>query len=484
MEQTQAALMAYGLDSASVEKILKTYTLPQLKKLSLRSLLSLGLTEEIAKRLQHPTRTPIPQKNVEEILVRSAFTCCVCHQPGLPVVIHHLDSWEHSHSHEIDNLAVLCLNHHGEAHSHHENSRNLTARVIKAARDQWYATVQRQTVETELALETVKRYNGRWDYFNLSYIYGFIDEHNIHFNSRYKADLIAKGLLTSEGTICADKLTKNSTHWLDFFNGQYLKRYIEEMVNVIIGRVPIRYIKDSLYIPEHVRPGELLLVDGRFYFKKLNKRTKGIGQTRRVRGTVNHMIFTGEFDAWYCNSTSSHGMHLTGNKYATQLCLVRDVKHVEGSDLIDCTIIGLGLNLTQPDVMAQLMGNAMDISDFRPKDVCEQELDSLADLQRGEDKGQYYISPPDVCDICKTSFCNQKYMIDGAMKPSGIGACMCPQCYHLHGAGIGWGVGQLYLNKNGRWLLVGGFCEYEEDEIDEYLALQLIEALFPPMHEE
>ena len=52
MEQTQATLMAYGLDSASVEKILKIYTLSQLKKLSLDSLLSLGLTEEIAKRLQ------------------------------------------------------------------------------------------------------------------------------------------------------------------------------------------------------------------------------------------------------------------------------------------------------------------------------------------------------------------------------------------------------------------------------------------------
>ena len=173
MEQTRAVLMAYGLDSASVEKILKTYTLPQLKKLSLSSLLSLGLTEEIAKRLLHPTRTPIPQKNVEEVLVRSAFTCCVWHQPGLPIVIHHLDSWEHSHSHDLDNLAVLCLNHHGEAHSHHENSRNLTAQVIKLARNQWYATIQRQKVETELALETVKRYNGRWDYFNLNYIYGF-----------------------------------------------------------------------------------------------------------------------------------------------------------------------------------------------------------------------------------------------------------------------------------------------------------------------
>ncbi len=485
MKQPQAVLMAYGLDSISTEKILETYTLPQLKKLSLNSLLSLGLPEEIAKRLLHPTRTPIPQKNVEEVLVRSAFTCCVCHQPGLPIVIHHLDRWEHSHSHDLDNLAVLCLNHHGEAHSHHENSRNLTAQVIKSARDQWYTVIQRQNIQVERALETVKRYNGRWDYFNLSYICGFMDEHDIHFSSQYKDHLIAKGIITENGMICADKLTENATHWLDFFDGQYLKRYIEEMVNVIIGHLPIRYIKDSLYSQGHVKPGELLLVDSRFYFKRLNKRTRGIGQTRRVRGTVNHMIFTGEFDAWYCNSSSSHGLHLTGNKYATQLCLVRNVEQAEGIDLVDCTIIGLGLNLTQPDIMAQFTGNVGDIiSTLRPKDECERELDSLADLQRGQDKQEYYISPPDVCDICKTSFCNQKYMIDGAIKPSGAGAFMCPQCYHLYGEGIGWGVGQLYLNQNNCWLLVSGFCDHEEDEIDEELAVQLIDAIFPHMHEE
>ena len=94
-------------------------------------------------------------------------------------------------------------------------------------------------------------------------------------------------------------------------------------------------------------------------------------------GTVNRMKFTGEFDAWYCNFSSSHSSHLTGNKYATMLCLVRSVEEVDDFDFIDCTIIGLGLNLTQPDLMAQLMGNAREISaaDFKPQDVCVHELD-------------------------------------------------------------------------------------------------------------
>lgn len=68
------------------------------------------------------------------------------------------------------------------------------------------------------------------------------------------------------------------------------------------------------------------------------------------------------------------------------LCLVRSVEEVDDFDFIDCTIIGLGLNVTQPDLMAQLMGNAREISaaDFKPQDVCVHELDSITDLQRGQ----------------------------------------------------------------------------------------------------
>ena len=69
------------------------------------------------------------------------------------------------------------------------------------------------------------------------------------------------------------------------------------------------------------------------------------------------------------------------------------------------------------------------------------------------------------------------------MKHNGAGACMCPKCFRLHGTGIGWGIGQLYLRQNNRWLLVGGFCNYEEDEredeMDEETILLLMDSLFP-----
>lgn len=482
MKKAESDFMAYGIDRDSAEKLSKTYTVQQLKKQTVESLISLGISPEAAKLLLHPTRTPIPSKTVEDVLVKSAFTCCICRQSGLPIVIHHLDRWERSHSHDPDNLAVLCLNHHGEAHSHHENSRNLTAQAIRKAREQWYATVQKRNIEAEKALDTVRRYSGRWDYLNLSYVLGFMDEHQIRFESGYRRDLIAKGLLTENGAICSDKLKENDAYWLHFFDGQYLKRYIEEQLNIIIGCVPVRYIRDAPYIQDKVKPGELLLVDGQFHFKRLNKQTKGIGQTRRVWGIVNHMKFEGEFDAWYCTSSSSHDTHLTGNKYATLLCLVRNVEEADTFDLVACTVIGLGLNLTQPDQMAQLFGGTRELSfaDFKSQSDCELELDRIADIQRGQKEKEYFIGAPKICDICKISFKNQKYMIDGAVKPSGAGACMCPKCYRIHGVGLGWGVGQLYLRENNRWLLVAGFCDSQESLSEaeaEELLLQFLEDL-------
>lgn len=162
---------------------------------------------------------------------------------------------------------------------------------------------------------------------------------------------------------------------------------------------------------------------------------------------------------------------------------MRNVEKTATVDLVNCTVIGLGLNLTQPDQMVLLLGGAREISfvDFKSQSDCELELDRIADIQRGQKEKKYFIGDPEICDICKISFHSQKYMIDGAVKPSGVGACMCPRCYHVHGVGIGWGIGQLYLRKNNRWLLVAGFRDYEENlseaEVAEEQLLQFPENL-------
>jgi hypothetical protein len=48
-------------------------------------------------------------------------------------------------------------------------------------------------------------------------------------------------------------------------------------------------------------------------------------------------------------------------------------------------------------------------------------------------------------------------MIDGKMKQDSSWVIMCSNCYRIHGAGIGWDIGQLYYHQDEQWLMVGGF---------------------------
>jgi hypothetical protein len=55
-------------------------------------------------------------------------------------------------------------------------------------------------------------------------------------------------------------------------------------------------------------------------------------------------------------------------------------------------------------------------------------------------------------------------MIDGGVRPSGVWACMCADCFAVRGQGLGWGRGQLYLRWEDKWLLVAGFLPEEVPE--------------------
>ena len=91
-------------------------------------------------------------------------------------------------------------------------------------------------------------------------------------------------------------------------------------------------------------------------------------------------------------------------------------------------------------------------------------LDSLVDLTRAKRDNVYFCGAPTHCDICRKSLSNEKYMIDGAAKDSGMWACMCAACFLKCGCKIGWGHGQLYLKNVKGWLEVAGFSPEENSK--------------------
>lgn len=80
-------------------------------------------------------------------------------------------------------------------------------------------------------------------------------------------------------------------------------------------------------------------------------------------------------------------------------------------------------------------------------------------------RGDYYVNPPDRCDICAIPLAGETFMSDSKVQGHGAGANMCADCTIYYSAGIGWGTGQLYRKENnGRWLLVGGSYPPNEDD--------------------
>jgi len=53
---------------------------------------------------------------------------------------------------------------------------------------------------------------------------------------------------------------------------------------------------------------------------------------------------------------------------------------------------------------------------------------------------------PKVCDICSKQIDN--VFVDGRIKHSTYWVIMCPLCFSKHGAGLGFGFGQVYVKEN------------------------------------
>lgn len=80
-------------------------------------------------------------------------------------------------------------------------------------------------------------------------------------------------------------------------------------------------------------------------------------------------------------------------------------------------------------------------------------------------RAEYYIDPPEACDICWVPLHREMLMSDCQIGGHDAWANMCADCTVFYGEGIGWGVGQLYRKEpDGQWLLVGGASPYAEDE--------------------
>jgi hypothetical protein len=86
------------------------------------------------------TRKALSKDLAQKVEFASDRTCCICRIPGKRIQIAHID--DNPANNDFDNLAVLCLECHDEAHRKGGLARSLTPGVVKLYNQSWRELVR------------------------------------------------------------------------------------------------------------------------------------------------------------------------------------------------------------------------------------------------------------------------------------------------------------------------------------------------------
>jgi hypothetical protein len=319
MNKTFTALIAKGFDCNLANNLIeKGYTISKLQKEKEGILKELGIDDTLIKVL-FEKRPPIPNETVIKLLYESKRTCCICRDSSKNIIIHHIEEWHISHNHNEENLVVLCLQHHDEAHTKRELSSNLTKEQILSFKKKWTEEVKQS--DREIILDLVSNlHSSHWDYFNHNRIFELYIHNNIS-NSSFSGinQLTSLGFINELGTFSLDKVPQKM-HFYHFGNGSLMYNYMSDLFHTVLKRLPFIDITDKFTknnLKSLLQEGTYIAIQAGFYFKQSLKDSlrKGYYEKKGIR-----IEFT--IDPYECTSVSSYICHVAGHKTATIIALV------------------------------------------------------------------------------------------------------------------------------------------------------------------
>lgn len=323
-----------------------TPILQALQKLDKKVLLNIGLTEDNISSLYDKGRPPIPEPTVIQLLSESKFVCCICRNKTSGVVIHHIEEWHISHSHDEKNLVVLCPNHHSEAHTKRGLALNLTPERLIALKEKWKLEIQE--MDRQVVLNIVTHPDANWDYFNHGRIFDLYFRYKIS-NKGFQTTSYLKeqGLIDSLGTFAIVD-NPEQTQFYKFHYCYLLRYYMGDILSSLLGKIPFIDITDKFTKQKikSVSAGDYIALQAGFYFKQLTKNHKGINQTRKGYYKKGGLLIEFIFNPYECTSDSSNFVHVTGHTNATIIGQVRSI--IKKDSVIEvsvsCLAIGCFMN--------------------------------------------------------------------------------------------------------------------------------------------
>lgn len=348
LNKTYNALVQRGVPSDVAERVSSSgQTLQKLRLMPDPDLLALGFPPDTVARVRSGPRPPIPESTVYQLLYESKSRCCVC-RDDLPFVIHHIEPWESTHSHGGENLAVLCVYHHAEAHTKHGLSQNLTAARIREFKAKWVEEVSRDASHEVVGLTRVQ--GAHWDYFNLARISELADSLGISLvDGGYFRTLHRSGYVDEDGRFTPvsswPKNTSEDTYYLAFFEGAYIVRYLGDLFERILDKARVTMLNTiwtRSQIMALVRPGTIAAVQGAFFLKQMTNKRTGRGQRALAYRRSGGIRVEFEFDSHYCTSSTSHSRWMVGRHVLTAFVTVRDIVQEPDVLTIRCTVLAVG----------------------------------------------------------------------------------------------------------------------------------------------
>jgi hypothetical protein len=337
------SLIARGVSSELAQRLFSEgHKIGTLKTKSLDELLSLGLSEPIARGLRSG-RTPIPEDRLLKLLYDNKWVCCVCRSRDDAVIVHHIEPWETSRSHDANNLVVLCPNDHSKAHSRGDLTQNLTPTRLRKLKRLWEAEVGiDDSIVIQKAAQSIGEY---WYFFNLLRLYEFAEHEQIDLQTlAHYPDARIAGILDAHGHLVPEE--RDSLYAYSGSHSPLRYYYAKDLFMHVLGKLSVTNISDRLDkgdLSNTIIRNDLIYVEGAHNFKQLNTVSFGPGQLVRGRRSANSVCIEFVFDRWQATSTSANTVWLTGRNVVGSFCRVGDISRSEDKKtiVIKCTVLAI-----------------------------------------------------------------------------------------------------------------------------------------------